>query len=113
MHSGQQSRYLPHLASYCTTIEMLERFVKIFNVIQPVAAVLFLYSYFATHHPAWLASVVIFLAFSVLASSALTFLFFSKRGALRRLRRVWLTLTPRVPVPAGRDESHSMPWPSE
>src|SRR5439155_12112188 len=80
MHSGQQSRYLPHLASYCTTIEMLERFVKIFNVIQPVAAVLFLYSYFATHHPAWLASVVIFLAFSVLASSALTSLFFSKRG---------------------------------
>jgi hypothetical protein len=59
---------------------MLEKSVKIFNVIQPIAAGLFFYSYFATGHPAWLAFVVIFLTFSVLASSALTFLFFGKKG---------------------------------
>src|SRR2546430_653464 len=60
---------------------MLKKSAKISNVVQGIAAALFMFSYFSSNHPGWLPFVaVIFLAVSVLTSSVLNLVVLSKEG---------------------------------
>ena len=58
---------------------MLEKSAKLFNVVQTIAAVLFMYFYLSSKHPVWLLIALVLFGFSVLTSSVLNLVVLSKK----------------------------------